>query len=95
MGVDIKRIEAVLEELRQEDLPVAVRSWRVEETEDWAGEPALFVWTLLEPGGILPGGKIGQRNTLRGTVIDRIGDLAGDALIYVRFKEAKTAAPAP
>ena len=95
MGADIKRNEAVLEELLREDLPVAVRSWRAEETEDWAGEPARFVWTLLEPGGILPGGKIKQRNALRGMVIDRIRDLAGDALVYVIFNEAKTAAPAP
>ena len=95
MGVDIKRIEAVLEELRQEDLPVAVRSWRVEETEDWAGEPALFVWTLLEPGGILPGGKVRQRIALREMTTDRIRELAGDALVYVFFGEAKTAAPAP
>ena len=95
MGADIKRIEAVLEELRREDLPVAVRSWRVEETEDWAGEPALFVWTLLEPGGILPGGKVRQRIALREMAIDRIRELAGDALVYVFFGEAKTAAPAP
>ena len=95
MGADIKRIEAVLEELRREDLPVAVRSCRVEETEDWAGEPAVFVWTLLEPGGILPGGKVRQRIALREMATDRIRDLAGDALVYVFFGEAKTAAPAP
>ncbi len=95
MGADIKRIDAVLEELRREDLPVAMHSWRVEETEDWAGEPALFVWTLLEPGSILPGGKIKQRNALREMMIDRIRELAGDALVYVFFGEAKTAAPAP
>ena len=91
MGVDIKRIEAVLEELRREDLPVAVRSWRVEETEDWAGDPTVYVWTLLEPGGILGGGKVKQRNALERMVIERIGGLVDDAGILVWFKEAKIA----
>ena len=92
MSVDIKRIEAVLDELRREDLPVAVRSWRVEDTEDWAGDPAVFVWTLLEPGGILGGGKVRRRIALREMVTDRLKKLAGDSSIYVYFSEAETAA---
>ena len=94
MKVDVKRIEAVLDELQQEDLPVAVRSWRVEDTEDWTGEPSVFVWTLLEPGGILPGGKVRQRIALQEMVIERLRELAGDSLIYVYFSEAEAGAAA-
>ena len=89
MKVDVKRIEAVLDELRREDLPVAVRSWRVEDTEDWAGDPSVFVWTLLEPGGILPGGKVRKRIALRRMVIERLQELAGDSPIHVYFSEAE------
>ena len=89
MKVDVKRIEAVLDELRREDLPVAVRSWRVEDTEDWAGDPSVFVWTLLEPGGILPGGKVRKRIALRRMVIERLQKLAGDSPIHVYFSEAE------
>ena len=95
MKVDVKRIEAVLDEMRREDLPVAVRSWRVEDTEDWAGDPSVFVWTLLEPGGILPGGKVRKRIALREMVTERLRELAGDSLIYVCFREAEAGAAAP
>ena len=94
MKVDVKRIEAVLDEMRREDLPVAVRSWRVEDTEDWTGEPSVFVWTLLEPGGILPGGKVEQRIALRRMVIERLREPVGDSLIYVYFSEAEAGAAA-
>ena len=89
MGIDVERIEAVLDELRREDLPVAVRSWRVEDTEDWTGAPSVFVRTLLEPGGILPGGMVGKRIALRETATGRLRRLADDRRIFVRFSEAE------
>ena len=94
MSIDVKRIEAVLDEMRREDLPVAVRSWRVEDNEDWTGEPSVFVWTLLEPGGILPGGKVEQRIVLREMVTERLRELADDRHIYVYFSEAEAGAAA-
>ena len=85
----MKRIEAAFEDLRKEDLPVAVRSWRVEETESRDGDPAVFVWTLLEPGGITGGRKVGQRNALERMAYERLGTLVDGAVMLFLYDEAE------
>lgn len=83
MGVTAATIESALGGLR--DLPTPVSSWRVETGEDWANDPAVWVWAMLAEEDV----DFEKRSLLRKMVRDLIRqELEARLWVYVRFRSA-------
>ena len=83
MGVTAATIESALGELQ--DLPTPVSSWRVETGEDWANDPAVWVWAMLAEEGV----DYEKRSLLRKMVRDLVRrQIEVQGWVYVRFRSA-------
>ena len=81
MEIAATKIEAALDELS--DLPARVGGWQVETGLDWADEPAVWVWALLEDEEV----EAAALDRLREIIRDRVRLLTGPAVwAYVRFR---------
>lgn len=81
METTTTEIEAALDELP--DLPAWVSGWQVETGLDWADDPAVWVWALLEDEEV----DFAARSRLREAVRDRVHRAAGEAeWVYVHFR---------
>ncbi len=66
-------------------LPARVSGWQVETGLDWADEPAVWVWALLEDEEV----ESAALDRLREMVRDCVHRAAGQAeWVYVRFRGA-------
>ena len=79
--------EFALHELQRESLPLRVLSWRVETGFDTTDDPAVWVWTTLEPGAVCARDAKEKRNALEERVIDtvweRVREYDDNIWIYV------------
>ena len=83
MEITATEIRSALDELSA--LPARVSGWQVETGIDWADEPAVWVWALLEDEEV----ETAALDRLREMVRDRVLPKAGDAKwVYVRFRGA-------
>ena len=83
MEITTTEIESALDELSA--LPAKVSGWQVETGIDWADEPAVWVWALLEDEEV----DLATRSRLRDMVRDYLRQKAGAAKwVYVRFRGA-------
>ena len=83
MNIAESEIESALDDLS--GLPARVSGWQVETGIDWADEPAVWVWALLEDEEV----EAVALDRLREMVLDCVLQKAGDAKwVYVRFRGA-------
>ena len=78
-------IEAALQELRAEPLPMPLEAWHIESGPDWSGDPAVWVWILLRETNA-PDPDIDNLFELQNIVHERVKNLVDDdSFVYVRI----------
>jgi hypothetical protein len=75
------QIERTLQHLK--GLPYPVGSWKVEQGEDATGDPAIWVWAVLDQDEADPQQRARIRKKVRSAL--RSG-AERDSLVYVRFR---------
>ncbi len=85
-SVDVGKLKSVVErELLDLDFsPVVVRRWEVETGIDAAGDPAVWVWAVLDDADF----NTPSRTKIRNEVRDAVARVAGgpSPIAYVRFR---------
>ena len=88
--------EFALHELQRESLPLRVVSWRVETGFDTTDDPAVWVWTTLEPGAACARDAREKRNALEERIIDKVWERVREyddkIWVYVYFIGSKSSA---
>lgn len=82
--IDAETIERELSKL--DDLPLSVHAYRAEVGEDWTGDPAVWVWVVLDEDDT----PFDLRQVVRERVRDFVTHLEGYAAdwVFVRFGAA-------